>query len=130
MILDLHNFSSTDPVIGYFWRAVRSFTSEERAKVSVFLKVSRDLVLNLTFKLLQFVSGSSRVPLEGFSSLQGMSGITKFSITSAGATTALPTARESRHLIDTYFNADLMFTFLRYLLQSVRFSFSQKLNAM
>ncbi|KAL8278589.1 hypothetical protein RQP46_009081 [Phenoliferia psychrophenolica] len=71
---DLHNFTSTHPVIGYFWRAVRSFTMEERAK------------------LLQFVSGSSRVPLEGFGSLQGMSGITKFSITSAGETTALPTA--------------------------------------
>lgn len=73
--LDLHNFSASDPVIGYFWRAVRSFTHEERAK------------------LLQFVSGSSRVPLEGFSSLQGMSGITKFSITSAGTSQGLPTAR-------------------------------------
>ncbi|KAK4700563.1 hypothetical protein P7C70_g5684, partial [Phenoliferia sp. Uapishka_3] len=30
---DLHNFTSTHPVIGYFWRAVRSFTMEERAKV-------------------------------------------------------------------------------------------------
>jgi hypothetical protein len=30
---DLHNFTATDPVIGYFWRAVRSFTLEERAKV-------------------------------------------------------------------------------------------------
>jgi hypothetical protein len=40
----LHNFSSTDPVIGYFWRAVRSFTHEERAK------------------LLQFVSGSVSWP--------------------------------------------------------------------
>ncbi|KAM0754299.1 HECT-domain-containing protein [Meredithblackwellia eburnea MCA 4105] len=70
----LHNFTPTHPVIGYFWRAVRSFTMEERAK------------------LLQFVSGSSRVPLEGFGSLQGMSGVTKFSITSAGETLALPTA--------------------------------------
>lgn len=43
-------------------------------------------------QLLQFVSGSSRVPLEGFGALQGMSGVTKFSITSAGETTALPTA--------------------------------------
>ena len=70
-----NNFTLSDPVIGHFWRAVRSFSSEERAK------------------LLQFVSGSSRVPLEGFSSLQGMSGITKFSITSAGDSKGLPTAR-------------------------------------
>lgn len=31
---NLVNFTSTDPVIGYFWRAVRSFSHEERAKVS------------------------------------------------------------------------------------------------
>ncbi|KAI5477219.1 E3 ubiquitin-protein ligase HUWE1 [Pseudohyphozyma bogoriensis] len=68
---DLHNFSPTHPVIGYFWRA-----------------------------LLQFVSGSSRVPLEGFASLQGMSGVTKFSITAAGETSALPTAHTCFNQLD------------------------------
>ncbi|SCV71562.1 BQ2448_3150 [Microbotryum intermedium] len=79
---NLVNFTSTDPVIGYFWRAVRSFSHEERAK------------------LLQFVSGSSRVPLEGFASLQGMSGVTKFSIHSAGASKALPTAHTCFNQLD------------------------------
>lgn len=36
LLTDLRNFSATDPVIGYFWRAVRSFTHEERAKVRLF----------------------------------------------------------------------------------------------
>ncbi|POY71626.1 putative Acid-D-amino-acid ligase, partial [Rhodotorula taiwanensis] len=44
---DLVGYSSSDPVVGYFWRAVRSFDGQQRAA------------------LLQFVSGTSRVPLEG-----------------------------------------------------------------
>jgi len=79
---DLNNFAPGHPVIGYFWRAVRSFSHEERAK------------------LLQFVSGSSRVPLEGFGSLQGMSGVTKFSITNAGAVKSLPTAHTCFNQLD------------------------------
>ena len=42
-------------------------------------------------QLLQFVTGSSRVPLEGFAHLQGMHGTTRFSITNAGAEGKLPT---------------------------------------
>ncbi|GAA6062543.1 hypothetical protein JCM10212_004309 [Sporobolomyces blumeae] len=79
---DLVGYSPTDPIIGYFWRAVRSFSHEERAK------------------LLQFVSGSSRVPLEGFGSLQGMSGITKFNIHKSSATAGLPTSHTCFNQLD------------------------------
>ncbi|GAA5823738.1 hypothetical protein JCM11251_003273 [Rhodosporidiobolus azoricus] len=79
---DLVGYSSSDPIVGYFWRAVRSFSHEERAK------------------LLQFVTGSSRVPLEGFKSLQGMNGITKFSIHKAGGTNSLPTAHTCFNQLD------------------------------
>ncbi|GAA5889273.1 hypothetical protein JCM6882_000692 [Rhodosporidiobolus microsporus] len=79
---DLVGYSSSDPVVGYFWRAVRSFSHEERAK------------------LLQFVTGSSRVPLEGFKSLQGMNGVTKFSIHKAGGQNSLPTAHTCFHQLD------------------------------
>ncbi|GAA5961735.1 hypothetical protein JCM21900_000844 [Sporobolomyces salmonicolor] len=79
---DLVGFSPTDPIIGYFWRAVRSFSHEERAK------------------LLQFVSGSSRVPLEGFGALQGMSGVTRFNIHKAGNNTGLPTAHTCFNQLD------------------------------
>jgi len=50
---DLHGYNSSASPVIWFWRAVRSFSQEERAK------------------LLQFVTGSSRVPLEGFGALQG-----------------------------------------------------------
>jgi hypothetical protein len=52
----------TDDVIVWFWEALRSFTREERAQ------------------FLQFVTGTSKVPLEGFANLRGMRGVQKFSI--------------------------------------------------
>ncbi|KAF9909831.1 hypothetical protein EC991_008002 [Linnemannia zychae] len=59
---EYQNYSQASPQIQYFWRAVRSFDQTERAK------------------LLQFVTGTSKVPLGGFSQLQGISGIQKFQI--------------------------------------------------
>lgn len=55
-------YSLSSPQIQWFWRAVRSFSQEERAK------------------LLQFATGTSKVPLEGFSELQGSNGVQKFQI--------------------------------------------------
>ncbi|OMH81460.1 E3 ubiquitin-protein ligase TOM1-like [Zancudomyces culisetae] len=55
-------YSSSCVQIQWFWRAVRAFDQEERAK------------------LLQFVTGTSKVPLEGFSKLQGSGGYQKFQI--------------------------------------------------
>lgn len=48
--------------IQWFWRALRSFDQADRAK------------------FLQFVTGTSKVPLQGFGSLEGMNGIQKFQI--------------------------------------------------
>ena len=59
---DYHGYTATSPQIGWFWRALRSFDKEERAK------------------LVQFVTGTSKVPLEGFKALQGMHGIQRFQI--------------------------------------------------
>ncbi|KAJ5815527.1 hypothetical protein N7474_007304 [Penicillium riverlandense] len=59
---ELHNYSASSPQIQWFWRAVRSFDKEERAK------------------LLQFVTGTSKVPLNGFKELEGMNGVSKFNI--------------------------------------------------
>lgn len=55
-------YTLSSPQIQWFWRAVRSFDQEERAK------------------LLQFATGTSKVPLEGFSELQGSNGVQKFQI--------------------------------------------------
>ncbi|KAI1912667.1 E3 ubiquitin-protein ligase tom1 [Ophidiomyces ophidiicola] len=59
---DYHNYSASSAQIQWFWRAVRSFDKEERAK------------------LLQFVTGTSKVPLNGFRELEGMNGFSKFNI--------------------------------------------------
>lgn len=59
---EYHNYTLSSPQIQWFWRAVRSFDKEERAK------------------LLQFVTGTSKVPLNGFKELEGMNGFSKFNI--------------------------------------------------
>ncbi|KAL9596797.1 MAG: hypothetical protein Q9219_005556 [cf. Caloplaca sp. 3 TL-2023] len=59
---EYHNYSASSSQIQWFWRAVRSFDKEERAK------------------LLQFVTGTSKVPLNGFGQLEGMNGFSRFNI--------------------------------------------------
>ncbi|KAK9246420.1 hypothetical protein V1506DRAFT_457070 [Lipomyces tetrasporus] len=60
--VEYQNYSPSSPQIQWFWRAVRAFDAEERAK------------------LLQFVTGTSKVPLNGFAELEGMNGVSRFSI--------------------------------------------------
>lgn len=55
-------FQKTSTHIQWFWRALRSFEKEDKAK------------------FLQFVTGTSKVPLQGFASLEGMNGVQKFSV--------------------------------------------------
>lgn len=59
---EYQGYTSSSPQVQWFWRAVRSFDQEERAK------------------LLQFATGTSKVPLEGFAHLQGVNGVQKFQI--------------------------------------------------
>ncbi|KAK6441326.1 E3 ubiquitin-protein ligase tom1 [Oleoguttula sp. CCFEE 5521] len=59
---EYHNYQATSPQIQWLWRAIKSFDPEERAK------------------LLQFVTGTSKVPLNGFKELEGMNGFAKFNI--------------------------------------------------
>lgn len=59
---EYQNYNPSSPQIQWFWRAIRSFDKEERAK------------------LLQFVTGTSKVPLNGFKELEGMNGISRFNI--------------------------------------------------
>lgn len=77
------NYSASSPQIQWFWRAVKSFDTEERAK------------------LLQFSTGSSKVPLNGFKELSGVNGISKFSIhRTYEDTDRLPTAHTCFNQID------------------------------
>ena len=63
-----------DLVIVWFWKAVKSYDHKTRAR------------------LLQFVTGTSKVPMNGFSELQGSQGPTKFCIKKCGEPTSLPKA--------------------------------------
>lgn len=58
---EYHNYNAHSPQVTWFWRIVRAMSNEERAK------------------LLQFITGTSKVPLNGFKDLEGMQGTTRFS---------------------------------------------------
>lgn len=77
------NYTPTCKQINYFWRAVRSFDKEERAK------------------LLQFVTGTSKLPLNGFKDLSGINGDSKFSIhRDYGSTDRLPSSHTCFNQLD------------------------------
>ncbi|KZT10978.1 uncharacterized protein LAESUDRAFT_721398 [Laetiporus sulphureus 93-53] len=80
---EYNGYTSSDPVIVWWWRALKSFNREERAKV------------------LSFATGTSRVPLGGFTELQGVQGVQRFSIHRAyGDTDRLPQAHTCFNQID------------------------------
>ncbi|CEL60680.1 E3 ubiquitin-protein ligase HUWE1 [Rhizoctonia solani AG-1 IB] len=80
---DYNGYNPSDPAIVWWWRALKSFDREERAKV------------------LSFATGTSRVPLEGFKDLQGVQGTQRFSIHRAyGESDRLPQAHTCFNQID------------------------------
>ncbi|EEB07284.1 HECT domain-containing protein [Schizosaccharomyces japonicus yFS275] len=80
---EYHNYTMSSPQIQWFWRAVRSFDEEERAK------------------LLQFTTGTSKVPLNGFKELEGMSGFQRFNIhKSYGSLQRLPQSHTCFNQLD------------------------------
>ncbi|CAM9815631.1 unnamed protein product, partial [Ectocarpus sp. 8 AP-2014] len=77
------NFKTADKEIQWFWNVLRSFSRE-------------DLAL-----FLQFVTGTSKVPLGGFATLQGMRGIQKLNIHKAfGGSHLLPAAHTCFNQLD------------------------------
>lgn len=77
------NYSPSSDQIVWFWRAVRSFDNEERAK------------------LLQFATGTSKVPLNGFKDLRGANNVSKFNIhRDYGKTDRLPSSHTCFNQID------------------------------
>lgn len=57
---DYQNINESDHVVQWFWEALLEFDATEAAE------------------FLQFVTGSSKVPVDGFKALQGMRGPKKF----------------------------------------------------
>src|SRR4051812_1844729 len=67
-------YTLESPQVQWFWRFVSGLGQEEKAL------------------LLQFVTGTSKVPLDGFKALHGVSGLQKFQIHRAYQKNRLPTA--------------------------------------
>ncbi|KAI9706371.1 MAG: hypothetical protein M1836_003376 [Candelina mexicana] len=87
---EYHNYSAASSQIQWFWRAVRSFDKEEKAK------------------LLQFVTGTSKVPLNGFKELEGMNGFSRFNVhRDYGSKDRLPSSHTcfNRELVSTMMSA-------------------------
>lgn len=75
-------YSADSPQIKWFWSAVASFSTEERAK------------------LLQFCTGTSRVPVRGFEHLESLDGTNKFVIHHVASKTHLPTSHTCMNQLD------------------------------
>jgi len=75
-------YTAKDTTICYLWNVLRSFTAEEKAL------------------FLQFVTGTCKVPLEGFCSLQGSEGVQKFGVHKAYNKTQLPMAHTCFNQLD------------------------------
>lgn len=69
-------------VIVWFWQAVDKFDNEQK------------------LKLLQFVTGTSSIPYEGFAALRGSNGLRKFCIERWGTVDALPRAHTCFNRLD------------------------------
>lgn len=69
---DYRGYQEQDEVIQNFWKVVRTWDSEQKSR------------------LLQFTTGTSRIPVNGFKDLQGSDGPRRFTIEKAGDVNALP----------------------------------------
>ncbi|GAA0160727.1 ubiquitin-protein ligase [Lithospermum erythrorhizon] len=76
-------YTAASSAVQWFWEVVRGFSKEDMAR------------------LLQFSTGTSKVPLEGFKALQGISGPQRFQIHKAyGAPERLPSAHTCFNQLD------------------------------
>lgn len=69
---DYRGYQESDEVIQNFWKIIRSWDAEQKSR------------------LLQFATGTSRIPVNGFKDLQGSDGPRRFTIEKSGDPSALP----------------------------------------
>ncbi|KAJ4302565.1 NEDD4 E3 ubiquitin-protein ligase [Collariella sp. IMI 366227] len=79
---DYRGYTESDEVIQFFWQTVRSWDGEQKSR------------------LLQFTTGTSRIPVNGFKDLQGSDGPRRFTIEKAGEMTNLPKAHTCFNRLD------------------------------
>ncbi len=79
---DYRGYEVNDEVIQWFWKCVRSWPAERKSR------------------LLQFATGTSRIPVNGFKDLQGSDGPRRFTIEKAGDPNHLPKSHTCFNRID------------------------------
>ncbi len=89
---DYRGFTESDEVVQWFWQCVRSWPAERKSR------------------LLQFATGTSRIPFGGFRDLAGSDGPRRFTIERSGDVAALPKAHTCFNRIDlpTYPSKDVL----------------------
>jgi len=81
--IEYSGYTASSPQITWFWKFVSQLEKEDLAQ------------------MIMFVTGTSKIPLEGFSALQGMNGVQKFQIHRvAGDSNRLPTAHTCFNQLD------------------------------
>ncbi|KIY45606.1 HECT-domain-containing protein [Fistulina hepatica ATCC 64428] len=79
---DYRGYAKTDQVIEWFWKCIRSWPAERKSR------------------LLQFTTGTSRVPVNGFKDLQGSDGPRRFTIEKSGDPQGLPRSHTCFNRLD------------------------------
>ncbi|KAF2004832.1 HECT-domain-containing protein [Amniculicola lignicola CBS 123094] len=79
---DYRGYTENDEVIQSFWKCIRSWDAEQKSR------------------LLQFATGTSRIPVNGFKDLQGSDGPRRFTIEKAGEPMQLPKAHTCFNRLD------------------------------
>lgn len=79
---DYRNYSESDQVVCWFWEVVDEWEGEKKAR------------------LLQFVTGTSRIPVNGFKDLQGSDGPRRFTIEKTGEVEHLPKSHTCFNRLD------------------------------
>lgn len=79
---DYRGYTQSDEVVQWFWKAVKSWPTEKKSR------------------LLQFTTGTSRIPVNGFKDLQGSDGPRRFTVEKSGEVTQYPRAHTCFNRLD------------------------------
>ncbi|EEH41572.1 E3 ubiquitin-protein ligase RSP5 [Paracoccidioides lutzii Pb01] len=79
---DYRGYQEQDEVIQNFWKVIRTWDAEQKSR------------------LLQFATGTSRIPVNGFKDLQGSDGPRRFTIEKSGEISALPKSHTCFNRLD------------------------------
>lgn len=79
---DYRGYQESDQVIQWFWKCIKEWDLEQKAR------------------LLQFTTGTSRIPVNGFKDLQGSDGPRRFTIEKAGEAIQLPKSHTCFNRVD------------------------------